>query len=114
MPTLEHSFLCFSRWAASYGSLGERVLTAGEHSQASLWNARTGTKILSVDSMETDWLASVRMVAALRPHIYGRVFIWNAEDGALIRESPVGTYASTLTFSPDGSRLLVGSWGTIS
>ena len=35
-------------------------------------------------------------------------------DGALIHEWNVGTWASTLTFSPDGSRLLVGSWGTIS
>jgi WD40 repeat protein len=32
----------------------------------------------------------------------------------LIHECPVVTYASTLTFSPDGRRLLVGPWGTIS
>ena len=38
--------------------------------------------------------------------ICDRSSIWNAEDGTLIHEWNVGTMPSTLTFSPDGSRLL--------
>src|ERR687898_962112 len=41
-----------------------------------------------------------------------KVFVWNATDGTLIHEWNVGTWPSTLTFSPDGSRLLAGSWST--
>ena len=64
--------------------------------------------------METEWLASARMVAALRPQMDRTFSIWNAEDGALIHQCFVGSYASKLTFSPDGSRLLVGTWRTVS
>jgi WD40 repeat protein len=99
---------------AVFDSNGDRVLTAGQNSQTSLWDARTGTKLLSLDSTG-DGLACFspdgRSFATSRQR---RVFVWNAEDGALIHESPVGTYAFTLTFNPDGSRLLIGSWGTIS
>ena len=99
---------------AVFDPSGERVLTAGENSHASLWDARTGTKLLSVNSTG-DGLAGFspdgRSFATSQAR---KVFVWNAEDGALIHEWNVGTYASTLTFSPDGSRLLVGSWGTIS
>lgn len=99
---------------AVFDPSGERVLTAGEDSQASLWDARTATKLLSVNTF-ADSLDSFspdgRSFATSRGR---RVLLWNATDGALIHELNVGTYPSKLTFSPDGSRLLVGSWGTIS
>ena len=100
---------------------GERVLTAGENVHPSLWDARTGTKLLSVASTGDAFLSRSQSLAAFNPD--GRsfatskqrkVFVWNAADGSLIHEWNVGTWASTLTFSPDGSRLLGGSWGTIS
>ena len=60
---------------AVFSPSGNRVLTAGENSHASLWDARTGTKVLSVrPAMESDWLASVRMVAASRPHDHRQRF----------------------------------------
>ncbi|MDX8521516.1 nSTAND1 domain-containing NTPase [Mesorhizobium dulcispinae] len=99
---------------AVFDSNGDRVLTAGQNSHASLWDARTGTKLLSVASTG-DGLAGFnpdgRSFVTSQER---KVFVWNAADGALIRECRVYTYASTLTFSPDGSRLLVGSWGDIS
>jgi WD40 repeat protein/class 3 adenylate cyclase len=99
---------------AVFDPSGERALTAGENSPVLLWDARTGTKLLSVKT-KADSLAGFspdgRKFATSQTR---RVFIWSTEDGALIRECPVITYASTLTFSPDGSRLLVGSWGTFS
>ena len=54
------------------------------------------------------------MVAPLQPHKNATVFIWNADDGTLAQEWQVGTLPYSVTFSPDGSRLLIGSWGTIS
>ena len=47
---------------------GERVLTAGGHTQASLWNPWTGDKILSLASIRDERPASARTVAALPPH----------------------------------------------
>ena len=51
---------------AVFDSNGDRVLTAGENTAASLWDGRTGTKLLSVNRLEPDWLASVRMAAVLQ------------------------------------------------
>ncbi|OWK21216.1 hypothetical protein AJ88_20325 [Mesorhizobium amorphae CCBAU 01583] len=42
------------------------------------------------------------------------VFIWNADDGTLAQEWQVGTWPYRVMFSTDGSRLLIGSWGTFS
>lgn len=99
---------------AIFDPSGERVLTAAGNNQASLWNPRTGTKILSVDSYG-DGLAGFSPDGRSFATSNGqRVFIWNAKDGALIHQCFVGSYSSKLTFSPDGSRLLVGSWLTVS
>lgn len=98
---------------AVFDPSGERVLTAAANNRASLWNPRTGTKILSVDSYgdgPAGFSPDGRTFATSERQT---VFIWNAEDGALIHQCFVGTWPSTLTFSPNGSRLLVGSWGTI-
>ena len=98
---------------AVFDPSGERVLTAAANNRASLWNPRTGTKILSVDSYGDGPAGFSPDGRAFATSERQTVFIWNAEDGALIHQCFVGSYASTLTFSPDGSRLLVGSWGTI-
>ncbi len=99
---------------------GERVLTAGQNVHTSLWDASTGAELLSV-APEIDSINVSSIVAAFNPD--GRsfassqerkVFVWNAMDGSLMHEWNTGIWASTLAFSPDGSRLLVGSWGAIS
>ena len=106
---------------AVFDPKGERVLTAGENVPSSLWDARTGAKLLSVASTGDAFLSRSSIAAAFNPD--GRsfatskqrkAFVWNAADGSLIREWNVDIWASTLTFSPDGSRLLGASWGTIS
>ena len=102
---------------AVFDTKGNRVLTAGDNSSASLWDARTGTKILSVGTtaLRFGWLASVRMVAALQPHKNGRFLSGTPRMARWLRNgrlAPGPIHRST--FSPDGSRLLIGSWGTIS
>ncbi|WP_235984611.1 nSTAND1 domain-containing NTPase [Mesorhizobium neociceri] len=104
---------------AMFDPSGERVLTAGGNSQALLWDARTGVKLLSfvaktgpaTNEVGGDALADFnpdgRSFATSR---HRKVFVWNAADGALIHEWNVDNTPSTLTFSPDGSRLLLGSW----
>ena len=63
----------------------------GEDSSASLWDARTGTKVLSVNS-HGDGLAGFSPDGRSFATSQGRrVFIWNAEDGTLIHEWNVGT-----------------------
>ena len=54
------------------------------------------------------------MIAPLQPQKRRTVFIWNADDGTLAQEWQVGTWPYRLAFSPDGSRLLINSCGTIS
>ncbi|WP_192356027.1 adenylate/guanylate cyclase domain-containing protein [Mesorhizobium mediterraneum] len=104
---------------AVFDPKGDRVLTAGQNSPTSLWDARTGTKLLSVTSTGQNAWADTNTLAGFNSD--GRsfatsqarkVFVWNATDGTLIHEWNVGTWPSTLTFSPDGSRLLAGSWST--
>jgi WD40 repeat protein len=98
------------------------VLTAAENSDASLWDARTGEKVLSVQS----WQAPL---AALSPDgssfatsqgssCFGAasdcaVSIWNAEDGRLMHVLKIGTYPYRVAFSPDGGRMLISTWGPI-
>jgi len=105
---------------AVFDPKGQRVLTAGQNVQTSLWDARTGAKLLSV-APEINSIYVSSIVAAFNPD--GRsfassqerkVFVWNAKDGSLMHEWNTGSWASTLTFSPDGSRLLVGTLGTFS
>ena len=99
---------------AIFDPSGERVLTAGENTQASLWNPRTGTKILSIKSAG-DGSASFSPDGRRIVTAYGRrVFLWNAENGTLVHEWSVDTLPCSLAFSPDGNRLLVGPFGTIS
>ena len=99
---------------AVFNSSGDQVLTAGADSQATLWNPRTGTKILSVASTGDGLAGFSPDGRSFATSLKRGVFIWNAKDGAPIHEFRVGTYASTLAFSPDGGRLLIGSWGTTS
>jgi WD40 repeat protein len=105
---------------AIFSPNGNRVLTAGANSNATLWDAQTGMKVLSVSSRTSGGMGDSR--ACFSPD--GRSFatqggkhiasIWNAKDGALTRTLQVGTYPYSLAFSPDGSRLLIGSWGPLS
>ncbi len=99
---------------AVFDSKGDRVLTAGGHTQATLWNPWTGDKILSLASIRDDTAGFGPDDRSFATSFERGVSVWNAEDGTLIHEFRVGTYACTLTFSPDGSRLLIGPWGTIS
>ncbi|WP_146770303.1 winged helix-turn-helix domain-containing protein [Mesorhizobium hawassense] len=90
---------------------GTRVLTAGENSDATLWDARTGKKVLGVSSdayTRAAFSSDGRSFATAGKHF---VSIWNTADGALTRSIRVTSWPYTLTFSPDGSRLLAGPWG---
>ena len=102
--------------SAIFSPNGNRVLTAGYGSDASLWDAQTGTKVLSVRS-------SADARAGFSPD--GRSFVtafgrarrldleyrrWRADPGF----SEYDAFPYSVAFSPDGSRLLIGAWGTIS
>lgn len=101
---------------AIFSPNGTRVLTAGENSDASLWDAQTGRKILSVERRGSS-LASFSpdgQSFAIAQGDQRSVLIWNAEDGKLNRTLRVNAWPYSVAFSPDGSRILISSWGPIS
>ena len=98
---------------AIFSPNGTRVLTAGANSNASLWDAQTGRKVLSVES-RGDPLASFSPDGQSFATANNTVLIWNANDGRLNRTLHVTTWIYGVTFSPDGSRILISSRGPIS
>jgi WD40 repeat protein len=97
---------------AVFDPSGERVLTAGVHTPASLWNSRTGAKVLSVSSAGYGAAGFNPDGRSFLTSNGGLVFIWNAENGALMQEWSSDTWPWSVAFSPDGNRLVIGGWGT--
>ncbi|MFK0690126.1 AAA family ATPase [Mesorhizobium sp. IMUNJ 23033] len=97
---------------ATFSPDGSRVLTAGEGIDPSLWDAQTGTKVLTVKSNGDSWADFVpdgRRFATARGS-QRIVSIWNVEDGRLTRALQIHTWADSVAFSPDGSRMLISTW----
>ena len=98
MPLLESSFLCFEPVGnfptAVFDPNGNRVLTAGENSHASLWDARTGTKVLSVEPSTWRWLGWLQSGWSQLCDLTsdGRSSSGMPTDGTLIQEWHVGTW----------------------
>ena len=119
-PPRESSFLCLQPVGnyptAIFSPNGNRVLTAGENSRCvALGRPDRNESPECRAATGYAWAGfspDGRSFATARKH--ASFSIWNAEDGALIRESGLTLRPYSLTFSPDGSRLLVGAWGTIS
>ncbi|QIG51001.1 AAA family ATPase [Nordella sp. HKS 07] len=92
---------------------GTRLLTAGVGNYPALWDVQTGKKILNVNS-RLDGLASFSPdgQSFASASVSGGLHIWNAEDGKLTRILPVRQWVYRILFSPDGSRILLGSWSS--
>ena len=106
---------------AIFSPSGNQVLTAGDNSAVSLWDARTGMKVLSEDDggdfATATFSPDGASFATFRGFQNGAsdlvVSIWNAEDRKLKQVLTVRTWPSSLEFSPEGSRMLVGAYGPI-
>ena len=106
---------------AIFSPSGNRVLTAAENSEASLWDARTGERVLRVQSGQAPLAAFTpdgSSFATFQGRLGARsdwvVSIWNAEDGRLKHVLKIRTSPSTVAFSPEGGRMVIGGWGPIS
>jgi WD40 repeat protein/class 3 adenylate cyclase len=112
---------------ATYSPSGNRVLTAATDKEPTLWDAQTGTKVVSVESLSPGGYAmSFNSLAGFSPdgssfavaNLLGGVSdnlvsIWSAEDGRLRQQLRMRAWAYSVAFSPDGNRILINGWGTI-
>src|SRR5262249_35397102 len=100
---------------AKFSPDGTRVLTASDSAQPVLWDAQTGMKVATVDSLDT-------VSATFSPD--GRSFavsqgferslgIWSTDTAKLIWRIQTGDWFDDLEFSPDGTRILATAWRTL-
>ena len=91
---------------------GTRVLSASSDRKVKLWDVSTSDLIRAYEH-PGEYVTSVTFshdgtrIAASQGQ---RAFLWDTESGQLLREfAPTGDVGSA-SFSPDGARLLLGSW----
>jgi WD40 repeat protein/class 3 adenylate cyclase len=89
---------------------GTRVLTTSEDGSIALWDSVTGEKVISPEITVISRAAfspdGHSFAAGLERHT---VQVWSSNDGKLISNLDVQTWPDDVSFSPDGSRLIVGS-----
>ena len=92
---------------AIFSPSGNQVLTTGENSAVSLWDARTGVKVLSEDergSSATAFSPDGGSFATSQGFQGGAsdfvVSIWNAADGRLKQALPVRTWPYSVAVQP--------------
>ena len=102
---------------AMFSPDGTSVLTASEGSDPTIWGAQTGKKVVAVQDFSFGAFASFSpdggsFAAGAGNHT---VRIWRTVDGMPIKTLVAPkTWPSDVTFSPDGRRILVSTWETIS
>lgn len=116
---------------ATFSPNGNRVLTAALTSNPTLWNAQTGTKVLSVGAGFVTSAGGYYLgnsLAAFSPDggsfamAHGDeggvsqnvISIWSAEDGRLRQQLRVRMQPYSVAFSPDGNRILIDGWDSVS
>lgn len=88
---------------------GHRVAVAGANGQVSIWDARTGTRLKTLEGFtgrvsDVAWSGEGAKLAACDDD--GKVMVWNTETWSRIREftgDPGDQVLSSLSLSPDGS-----------
>jgi WD40 repeat protein len=99
--------------SASYSPDGARIVTASRDGTARVWDARTGTELLTLRGHMSELSSAsfspdgVRIVTASRDQT---ARIWDARIGTEPYSYPAQAIAVTGAFSPDDSRVVLGSW----
>ena len=104
---------------AKFSPDGTRVLTAADDTDhaVSIWDARSGANILTLKgggASLADFSPDGHSFAAGRGDDTRTVGVWNTETGRQIKNWQVQTWPDEAIFSPDGNRLLITSWVTVS
>ena len=103
---------------AIFSPSGKQVLTAGDVTAVSLWDADTGAKLFSEDAggyaATATFSPDGASFASYKGYIGNAtsdfvVSIRSVADGTLKQALRVSTWPSSLAFSPDGTRILVGA-----
>ena len=101
---------------ATFGPAGARLLTGSDQGDLTIWDAQTGKKLEINDSFGTTSATfSPDGLSFAAGKGQGRsVRIWSVKDGRLVRKLDNQFWPDEVVFSPDGSKILAVSWGTIS
>lgn len=100
---------------AMFSPAGTRVLTGSDQGALTIWDTKTGGRTEIAESFGTTSAAfspDGLSVAAGNGHERS-VRIWRIENRQLIRSLDNQFWPDEVVFSPDGSKILAASWGTI-
>ncbi len=108
-------------YRAEFNSTGERLVTVSRDVTSQTWDVATGSPIASIDLSNPAFAAAtfspngahVATCAWERDDtgVHGVVWIWDAASGEVLHRQRIGVKPlSAIHYTPDGSRLLVGSW----
>jgi len=101
-------------YAVAFSPDGRRIVTGGLHDTLKLWDVASGKLVRALEKRHKGNVYSVAFSQDGRYIVSGgsdrRVLLWDAQTGDFIRELHRQESAvPSLSFSPDGSRLLTGS-----
>jgi WD40 repeat protein len=106
--------------ACCWSADGERILSASKNGELKLWNAANGENLITLRGQSNRQACALsrdgRIIVSGGGHSQaGDLQLWDAETGKEIRSFPGNEKAvSSCEFSPDGKRILSGSYdGTI-
>jgi WD40 repeat protein/class 3 adenylate cyclase len=99
---------------AKFSPAGTRVLTGSDQGALTIWDAQTGKKVEINESFGTTSATFSPDGLSFAAGQERSVRIWSVEDGQLIRRLDNQFWPDEVVFSPDGSKILAASWGTIS
>ncbi|KAA0233678.1 MAG: hypothetical protein EDM74_13020 [Armatimonadetes bacterium] len=96
---------------------GRRIAVAGSNGQVSVWDARTGVRLKTLEGFtgrvyDVDWSGEGAKLAACDDD--GKVIVWNTETWSKVRElmgDPGDQVLSSLSLSPDGAVVAFASRG---
>ncbi len=101
---------------ATFNPSGTRVLTASLEHGSAIWDAQSGKQVVEVRQPVLWGYASFSpdggsFAAGIDAWAVG---IWNSQDGKPIKTLvTTPSHPDVVTFSPDGRRVLLSSWGTL-
>ncbi len=110
-------------YRAVFDAEGRRLVTVARDVTSRVWDVGTGQEVSHIDLVNPAFAAATFSPDGSRAatcawqrdaegKVQGVVWIWKPEDGQILKRQTVGVKPlSAIRYTPDGQRLVVGSWG---